>query len=594
MPVDDDDLLEEIEDRIDDHINEPFHRGHCPDCTHVHEGENPLCGDVVRMELAVDDRGTMRQVFFEGRGCRISQAAASMLAERFDGRSIEEVKQFTAGDMLKLFGARLTPNRQKCCLLSWRVLQAALYSPTNPSSDDGERKTQGAKAGAATGGAPASKPAAGHVPPPSAAASSSSPGFFLDAAKYRSDFPILGRKVHGDVPLVYLDNAASTQRPRQVIQAIVDAYENDYANIHRGIHTLAERATELFEQARYKVARFIGASSPQEVIFTSGATAGINLVARAWGDANLRPGDEIVVTEMEHHSNLVPWHQLAQRSGAVIRWIPLTDDGRLALDHLDGLLGPRTRLVAVTAVSNVLGTINPVAEIARRAHDVGAVVLVDGAQSVPHQKTDVAAIGCDFLAFSGHKMLGPSGIGVLYGKGELLERMPPFLGGGGMIRNVWVDHFEPASIGDAEDPRPARFEAGTPPIVPAIGLGAAIDYLNRVGLDAVHQHEQRLTQRAHQVLYEVGDVRILGPSPEQKAGIVSFVLPRVHAHDIAQRLDRLGIAVRPGHHCAMPLHKRFDVPASARASFYLYNTLDEVEQLGEAVAECKRFFHRKR
>lgn len=407
----------------------------------------------------------------------------------------------------------------------------------------------------------------------------------LDPQAYRSDFPILAREVHDGVPLVYLDNAATTQRPRQVIQAITEAYEEHYANVHRGIHTLAEESTELYENAREKVRAFIGAASVEQVVFTNGATAAINLVARSWGDSNLHEGDEILVTEMEHHANLVPWHQLAERTGAVIRWIPVTDDGHLDLASLDQLLTGRTRLVAVTAVSNVLGTINPLDEIVSRAHAAGARVLVDGAQSVPHQPTNVAALDTDFLVFSGHKMMGPSGVGVLYGKRELLDEMPPFLGGGSMIRRVWIDSFTPA------DP-PYKFEAGTPPIVPAIGLGAAIDYLNRVGLDSVHLHEQRLTRRAHQVLEELGDVRILGPAPEHKAGIVSFVLPHVHAHDVAQRLDRLGIAVRPGHHCAMPLHKRFDVPATARASFYLYNTLDEVQRLGEAVAECKRFFHR--
>jgi cysteine desulfurase/selenocysteine lyase len=302
---------------------------------------------------------------------------------------------------------------------------------------------------------------------------------------------------------------------------------------------------------------------------------------------------------MEHHSNLVPWHQLAQRTGAIIRWIPLTDDGRLAMDQLDRLLGPRTRLVALTAVSNVLGTINPVAEVIGRAHEVGAVVLVDGAQSVPHQTTDVAALDGDFLAFSGHKMLGPSGIGVLYGKRELLERMPPFLGGGGMIRNVWVDRFEPAGLGDADDPRPARFEAGTPPIVPAIGLAAAIDYLQHVGLDAIHEHEQALTARAHRLLESIPGLRILGPAPAAKAGIVSFTLADdrirpIHGHDVAEYLDRRGIAVRASHHCAEPLHRRYGLDATVRASFYFYNTPEEIDLLGEALLEIRHAFRRRR
>lgn len=409
----------------------------------------------------------------------------------------------------------------------------------------------------------------------------------LDPQRYRPDFPILAKQVHDGTSLVYLDNAATTQRPRQVIAAIVAAYEEHYANVHRGIHTLAEESTALYEEAREKVRRLIHAPAVEQVIFTPGATAAINLVARTWGDQHVHAGDEILVTEMEHHANLVPWHQLAERTGAVIRAIPVTDEGLLDLSHLDELLTPRTKLVAVTAVSNVLGTINPLEEIIPRAHAVGARVLVDGAQSVPHQPTDVVALDADFLVFSGHKLMGPSGVGVLYGRRELLEAMPPFLGGGSMIRRVAIDHFAPADL-------PYKFEAGTPPIVPAIGLGAAIDYLEAVGLEAIHRHEQRLTSRTHELFAELGEVRILGPAPAQKAGIVSFVLPRVHAHDIAQRLDRVGIAVRPGHHCAMPLHERFSVAATARASFYLYNTLDEVERLAEAVAECQRFFQPRR
>ena len=409
----------------------------------------------------------------------------------------------------------------------------------------------------------------------------------LDPNEFRPDFPILARMVREGVPLVYFDNAASTQRPRQVIQTIVECYEEHYANVHRGIHQLAQESDELYEAAREKVRDFIHAPAAQQCIFTYGSTSGINLVARSWGDANIRPGDEILLTEMEHHSNLVPWQQLAQRTGAVLRHIPLTDDGLLRLDALDSLLTCRTRLVAVTAVSNVLGTINPIAELIRRAHEAGAVALVDGAQSVPHQKTDVQALDVDFLVFSGHKMLGPSGVGVLYGRRELLEQMPPFLGGGSMIRRVMLDRFEPGDL-------PAKFEAGTPPIVSAIGLGAAIDYLGRIGMDAVERHERRLAQRAHEVLAQVEGVRLLGPSPAEKAGIVSFTLDRVHAHDVAEVLDRFGIAVRAGHHCAMPLHKRYGVTATARASFYLYNTLAEVDQLGAAVEEVKRVFHRKR
>lgn len=408
----------------------------------------------------------------------------------------------------------------------------------------------------------------------------------LDPNRYRSDFPILAT-VHEGTPLVYLDNAATTQRPRQVIQAMVDTYEQHYANVHRGIHWLADQTTDLYETAREKVRAFVNAPSADQIVFTCGATAAINLVARTWGDANVFEGDEILVTEMEHHSNLVPWQQLAERTGAVIRWILVTDDGLLDLNELDNLLTRKTKLVAVAGVSNVLGTVNPVAEIIARAHAVGAVVLVDGAQSVPHATTDVVALDADFLAFSGHKMLGPSGVGVLYGKRHLLEAMPPFMGGGSMIRRVQIDRFEPADI-------PARFEAGTPPIVPAIGLGAAIDYLNAIGLDAIRQHEQLLTQRAHEILSAQSGVRIVGPEAKHKGGIVSFVLDRIHAHDVAQLLDRHGVAIRAGHHCAMPLHKRFGLMATNRVSFYFYNTLAELDRFADALDQVHHVFHRRK
>ncbi len=413
----------------------------------------------------------------------------------------------------------------------------------------------------------------------------------LDVERLRADFPILGTVLHATdekpgVPLVYLDNAATTQHPRPVIQAIVDVYERHYANVHRGIHWLSDQSTDLYEEARSKVRDFIAAPTAEQVIFTRGTTESINLVARSWGDSHLRPGDEILLSEMEHHANIVPWQQAAARTGAVVRFLPIADDGTLALDRLDEFLSPRTRMVALAAISNVLGTINPLEPVIARAHALGAVVLVDAAQSVPHQSTDVERLDVDFLAFSGHKMLGPSGIGVLYGRRELLEAMPPFLGGGSMIRKVTTAGFEPAEL-------PAKFEAGTPPIVPAIGLGAAIDYLQTVGLSAIADHERRLCRQAHQVLESIGGVSLLGPAPAQKSGIVSFTLERVHAHDVAQLLDRQGIAVRAGHHCAMPLHKRLGITASTRASFYLYNTPDEVEKLGRALEETKRIFRRK-
>jgi cysteine desulfurase/selenocysteine lyase len=410
----------------------------------------------------------------------------------------------------------------------------------------------------------------------------------FQSEKLRADFPILDKRLSRDRPLVYFDNAASTQRPRQVIDAIVDTYESHYANVHRGIHQLAQDADERYEASREKVRRFIAANSTEEIIFTSGTTASINLVARSWGDAHLRAGDEILLTEMEHHSNLVPWQQLAQRTGAALKHIPLTDEGLLDLDALPDLLGKKTKIVAFATVSNVLGTLSPAKEIIRRAHEVGAVVLLDGAQSVPHCKTDVAELDCDFLAFSGHKMLGPSGVGVLYGKRELLETMPPFLGGGSMIKEVYLDRFTPADL-------PNRFEAGTPPIVPAIALGAAIDYLEMVGMEAISEHEHHLTHYAHEILDRVNGLRILGPDPAQKAGIVSFTMDRIHPHDIAELLDRQGIAIRAGHHCAMPLHLRYGLSATARASFYFYNTREEVEKLGEALEEIKQFFRpRKR
>lgn len=405
-------------------------------------------------------------------------------------------------------------------------------------------------------------------------------------ASLRDDFPILQQVVHDEHPLVFLDNAASTQRPRQVIEVLRRVYERDYANVHRGIHTLSERSTEQYEEAREKVQAFIGAEKPTEILFTSGTTAGINLVARSWGDANVKAGDEIIVTTMEHHSNLVPWQQLAERSGAVLKHISITDDGLLMLDALDTLLTERTKIVAVASVSNVLGTINPVAEITRRAHAAGAVVLIDAAQSVPHLSTNVREIRADFLAFSGHKMLAPTGIGVLYGREELLDAMPAFLGGGSMINRVWEDRFTPAEL-------PAKFEAGTPPIAPAIALGAAIDYLNLIGLENVARHEHELCRYAYERLLEVDGLRILGPPPDQRAGLVSFTLPEPHAHDIAQLLDERGIAVRAGHHCTWPLHDRLKIAASTRASFYLYNTAAEVDLLVEVVGEIRERFRPK-
>jgi cysteine desulfurase/selenocysteine lyase len=413
----------------------------------------------------------------------------------------------------------------------------------------------------------------------------------FDPETIRRDFPILQSRLHGDqvpggVPLVYLDNAATSQRPRQVIDAIVRFYEQDFANVHRGIHTLSERATERYEQARAAVQNFIHAESHDEVIFTRGATEAVNLVARSWGDHHLGVDDEILLTEMEHHANLVPWQQLAARCGCRLRFVPVTDEGRLDLVRFGELLSSRTRLVAVTAVSNVLGVVNPVREIVERTHAAGGLVLVDAAQSVPHMPVDVQALDCDFLAFSGHKMLGPTGIGVLYGKRRLLDEMPPFLGGGGMIRRVTLDGFQPADL-------PDKFEAGTPPITEAVALHAAIDYLREAGLENIHRHCRELAALARRALAEIDGVRLCGAGGDDFVGIVSFTVDRVHAHDLAQILDRHGVAVRAGHHCAMPLHSRMGLLATTRASVYLYNTVDDVMALATGVRKARDLFARR-
>ncbi len=407
----------------------------------------------------------------------------------------------------------------------------------------------------------------------------------LNVAAIRRDFPILATTLDDGWPLVYLDNAASTQRPKQVIDAIVEAYEHYYSNVHRGGHHLAAESTVRYEAARESVRALINARSTTEIIFTPGTTAAINLVARSWGNANVKAGDEIVLTLMEHHSNIVPWQQLAQRTGCKILWTPITDDYQLDLQAFAKLLSPRTRLVAVTAVSNVLGTINPLERIVALAHAAGAVVLIDAAQAVPHEPIDVRAMNADFLAFSGHKMMGPSGVGVLYGREDLLDRMPPFLGGGSMIKQVTTEGFTPADL-------PYRFEAGTPVIVPAIGLGMAIQYLQRIGMESVRAHELQLTRQAHELLAEIPGLRILGPAPERKGGMATFAIDGIHPDDISKVLDVQGIAVRAGHHCAMPLHQRLGLPASTRASFYLYNTPEEVARLATGVREGCRILGR--
>ena len=407
----------------------------------------------------------------------------------------------------------------------------------------------------------------------------------LDVDALKKDFPLLAQRVN-DRPITYLDSAASSQRPRQVLDAMREYDETTHANDHRGVYGIAEEATRRFEAARATVGRFIGAPVPgREVLFAKNATEGLNLVANAWGRTHLHEGDAIVLTEMEHHANIVPWHMLAEERGVTIRWIPVDDDGNLVLDDLEQLVDG-AKLVGVTCMSNVLGTLNPLPEIARVAHAAGAVVVADGAQSVPHLPTDVAALGCDFIAFSSHKMLGPTGIGVLWGREELLAPLPPFLGGGEMILDVRKDGFTPNDL-------PWRFEAGTPPITEAIGLGAAVEYLEAVGMDAVRAHEIALTTYAMETLSERfgKDISIFGPpDPTARGGVLSFAYRDIHPHDLSQILDQYGVCVRAGHHCAKPLMRRLGVNATARASLALYNDESDVDALADALAEAGAFF----
>jgi cysteine desulfurase/selenocysteine lyase len=401
----------------------------------------------------------------------------------------------------------------------------------------------------------------------------------------RREFPILSREIYPGVPLTYLDSAATSLKPACVIEAITEHYRWHTGNVHRGLHRLAEEATEAFEQARERVARFIRAPAARQIIFTRGTTESINLVACTWARQCVGSGDEILLSEMEHHSNLIPWQQVAAETGAALRFIPLTDNGQLNMAALESLLTRKTKLVAVTAVSNVLGTVNPISTIVAMAHAVGARVLVDAAQSVPHMATDVTTLDCDFLAFSGHKMCGPDGIGVLYGKEELLESMPPFMTGGQMIRRVRRTSADWNEL-------PWKFEAGTPPIAPAIGLGAAVDFLARVGMDSIEQHNTELATYAIGRLSEIAGVRVLGPAPDRRSGLVSFTVEGIHPHDVAQLLDRHGVAIRAGHHCAQPLHALLGIAASARASFYLYNTTAEVDRLVDGVRYAQKLLNR--
>jgi cysteine desulfurase/selenocysteine lyase len=405
----------------------------------------------------------------------------------------------------------------------------------------------------------------------------------LDVEKIRSDFPILQRDVYPGVPLVFLDSAASSQRPRPVIDSMDEYYVDHHANVHRGIYRLSEEATNAYEQAREKVARFINAPGSEQIIYVRNATEGFNLVAYSWARTNLHPGDEILLTEMEHHANLVPWQLVAEEKEITLRFVPVLDDGTLDLEKLPDLLSEKTKLFSFTAVSNVLGTVNPVHELVDAAHAVGALAMVDAAQAVPHMPVDVQAWNCDFTAFSGHKMCGPTGIGVLFGKRELLESMPPFMGGGDMILRVRLE-------GSAWNELPWKFEAGTPAIAEAIGLGAAVDYLSAVGMEEIHAYEQFITGYATEALSEVPGLTILGPSAAQKGGLASFVLAGIHPHDVAELLDKRGVAVRAGHHCAMPLHHKFGINATTRASFYLYTTTAEVDQLVEGLHHVRSVF----
>ena len=413
----------------------------------------------------------------------------------------------------------------------------------------------------------------------------------FDVESVRKDFPILERRLAGDRPLVYLDSANTSQKPRAVLDALADHYERHNANVARAVHQLGEEATAAYEGARDKIAGFVHAPAREEILFTKNASEALNLVANTLASGlaedpryRLGPGDEIVITEMEHHSNIVPWQLAAQRTGATLRWFGLTDDGRLDLSAIDELINERTKIVSLVHQSNILGTVNPVATVVARAREVGALVLLDGSQSVPHQPVDVTELGVDLVAFTGHKMCGPTGIGVLWGRSEVLDGLPPFLGGGEMIETVSME-------GSTYAPIPHKFEAGTPPIAQAVGLGAAVDYLSALGLENVHAHEQAITAYALDRLTAIDGVRIIGPSDtSDRGGTVSFTLDGIHPHDVGQVLDEQGVAVRVGHHCARPVCVRYGIPATTRASFYLYTTTAEIDALADGLEQVKRFF----
>ena len=402
--------------------------------------------------------------------------------------------------------------------------------------------------------------------------------------RIRADFPILARETRPGVKLVYLDSAATSQKPQKVIQIMDDFYRNSNANIHRGIHVLAEESTRLYEEARQKVAKFVGVPNPKQIIFTRNTTESINLIAYSWGKANLKNDDLVILTEMEHHSNLVPWQMLSEQTGIRLEFISVTSDGLLDLESYRQLLAQNPKLVGFTYMSNVLGTINPAKEMVEMAHANGAIVLIDGAQSTPHFPVDIIDLDADFYAFSGHKMCGPTGIGVLYGKKEILEKMPPFLGGGDMIKKVHLRSFSTNEL-------PYKFEAGTPAIAEAVGLGAAVDYLSEVGMEAIAFHEKEIIQYALERLEEIPGVHVIGPSAKYKGGVAAFTIDGIHPHDTAQILDHYGIAVRAGHHCAMPLHEKFDLSATTRTSFYLYNDFSEVDRLVDGIYQVIKAFN---
>ena len=405
----------------------------------------------------------------------------------------------------------------------------------------------------------------------------------MNIAKIKEDFPILERKIHNGKRLVYLDSAATSQKPRSVVQAMDNYYNQSNANVHRGIHLLAEEATQMYELARKKIADFIEVEDPSQLIFTRNTTESINLITRTWGWKNLDAGDVILTTEMEHHSNIVPWLSLAKEKKLIIKFIRITNEGKLDLKHYQSLLKLNPKIVAFTHMSNVLGTINSAKEIIESAQEAGAITVIDGAQSVPHFSVSIDDLDADFYAFSAHKMCGPTGIGILFGKRVLLEKMPPFLGGGDMIKKVTLNGFSTNSI-------PYKFEAGTPAIAQAIGFGAAVDYLSSIGMDRIFAHEKKLISYAMESLSDIPGLRIIGPSAEGRGGVISFTLDKIHPHDVAQILDESGIAVRAGHHCAMPLHEKLHLEASTRASFYFYNTKDDIDELKKGLLHVRKVF----